>query len=46
VTGKDPALLVAVELGGAKTLKLQVDFGPDEDDSGDHWDWGWAAVVK
>jgi hypothetical protein len=46
VTGKDPALLVSVELGGAKTLKLLVDFGPDEDDSGDHWDWGWAAVVQ
>lgn len=45
VTGKDPAMTVAVDLGAAKTLSLQVDFGPDEDDSGDHFDWGWAAVA-
>jgi hypothetical protein len=45
VTGKDQAMTVAVEIGAAKTLTLQVDFGPDEDDSGDHWDWGWAAVA-
>jgi len=35
-----------VDLGEAKTLTLEVDYGADNDDSGDHFDWGWAAVVK
>jgi len=34
-----------VELNEAKELKLVVDYGADEDDSGDHVDWGWAAIV-
>lgn len=45
LTGKDAAVTVALELGPAKTLTLVVDFGPDEDDSGDHFDWGWAALA-
>lgn len=45
ITGKDAPQLVNVDLGNAKSIVLAVDFGPDEDDSGDHFDWGWAAVV-
>jgi NPCBM/NEW2 domain len=45
-TGKDAAQWVGVDLGGAKTLRLEVDFGADDDDSGDHFNWGWAALVK
>jgi len=46
VSAKDEPQLIGADLGGAKTLRLEVDFGPDEDDSGDHFDWGWAAFVK
>ncbi|MCY3019017.1 MAG: NPCBM/NEW2 domain-containing protein, partial [Planctomycetota bacterium] len=46
ITGKDAAFVLSLELGGARALSLQVDFGPDDDDSGDHFDWGWAAIVK
>ncbi|HEY3322303.1 MAG TPA: NPCBM/NEW2 domain-containing protein [Planctomycetota bacterium] len=46
MTGKDAAALIAADIGAAKALVLQVDFGPDEDDSGDHFDWGWAAIVN
>ena len=45
IAAKDGPQVVSVNLGNAKTLTLQVDFGPDGDDSGDHFDWGWAAVV-
>jgi hypothetical protein len=46
ISGKDaPKIVPAVDLATAKTLDLEVDFGPDGDDSGDHFDWGWAAVV-
>jgi hypothetical protein len=45
-TGKDPAQWIGVDLGGAKTLRLEVDFGADDDDSGDHFNWGWAAFIK
>lgn len=46
VKGKDPAKIANVDISGAKTLTLEVDFGPDNDDSGDHFDWGWAAVIS
>src|SRR5579862_335891 len=46
ITAKDPAQLVSVDLGAAKTLTLYVDYGSDNDDSGDHFDWGWAAVIR
>lgn len=36
---------VDVELKAAKTLTLVVDYGPDQDDEGDHAGWGWAAIV-
>lgn len=40
-----PPLHAAVELGEAKELTLQTDYGPDNDDSGDHVDWAWAALI-
>jgi hypothetical protein len=40
-----PPKQVSVPLETARLLTLAVDFGPDGDDSGDHVDWGWAAVV-
>jgi len=46
LSAKDEPQLIGADLGGAKTLRLEVDFGPDEDDSGDHFNWGWAAFVK
>lgn len=45
IASKDGPKIVAADLGPAKSVTLFVDFGPDEDDSGDHFDWGWAAVV-
>jgi hypothetical protein len=45
LTGKDAAVTVALDLPPAKTLLLLVDFGPDDDDTGDHFDWGWAALA-
>jgi len=45
VTGKDAPEIVSLDLGSAKTLTLQVDYA-DDDDSGDHFDWGWAAISK
>ena len=36
---------VAVELGKSKKLTLLVDYGPDGDDTGDHVNWAWAALV-
>jgi hypothetical protein len=46
ISAKDPPKIVSVNLGPAKTLELEVDYGADGDDSGDHLDWGWAAVTK
>ena len=46
VTAKDAAKIVSVDLGPAKTVTLEVDYGSDGNDSGDHFDWGWAAVIK
>lgn len=45
LTPNTPPKHVSVDLGKAKALTLLVDFGPDDDDSGDHVDWGWAAIV-
>ena len=36
---------VSIPLETTRQLTLVADFGPDGDDSGDHVDWGWAAVV-
>jgi hypothetical protein len=38
-------LHVCVDLGEAKELTLLTDYGPDNDDSGDHVDWAWAALI-
>ena len=46
ISAKDAPKIVSVNLGPAKTLDLEVDYGADGDDSGDHLDWGWAAVTK
>jgi len=37
---------VSVDLGAAKELKLVVEYGPDQDDGGDHVNWGWAALME
>ena len=35
-----------VDLNGVKELELVCDYGPDEDDSGDHLDWANARMIK
>ncbi|HYG76776.1 MAG TPA: NPCBM/NEW2 domain-containing protein [Planctomycetota bacterium] len=45
ITAKDAPQLISADIGVAKSIVLHVDYGPDADDSGDHFDWGWAAVV-
>ena len=37
---------VKVELNGAKELELICDYGPDDDDAGDHLDWASARLIK
>jgi hypothetical protein len=44
--GGAPPIALELELGKAKALTLLVDYGPEDDDSGDHVDWGWAAIVQ
>ena len=34
------------DVKGVKTLELIADFGPDNDDAGDHLDWANARLVK
>ncbi|MCX7805656.1 MAG: NPCBM/NEW2 domain-containing protein [Planctomycetota bacterium] len=46
VTGKDPPKPISVPIAGAGRITLVTDFGPGGDDSGDHADWGLAAVVR
>jgi hypothetical protein len=46
ILGSTEAQAVSVDLGAAKTLTLIVESGADNDDSGDHFNWGWAAVVR
>ena len=46
VTAKDAPKTVSLDLSTSKTLTLEVDYGADNDDSGDHFDWGWAAVIR
>lgn len=40
-----PAKFISLPLGGARRLTLTVDFGPDGDAAGDHFDWAWAAFT-
>lgn len=44
-TGDAPKKL-KVALNGAQMLELICDFGPDNDDAGDHFDWAEARLVK
>ena len=37
---------ISVSVTGAKSLDLICDYGPDEDDAGDHLDWAEARLVK
>jgi hypothetical protein len=39
-----PAVAVA-DLSAATELKLFVDYGADGEESGDHVNWGWAAII-
>jgi hypothetical protein len=39
-------VFVSVPLAGINKISLKVDFGPDQDDAGDHFNWAWAAFVK
>lgn len=43
--GEGPKKL-KVALNGAQMLELICDFGPDNDDAGDHFDWAEARLVK
>lgn len=45
VTGRDNPVPVLVELNGAKTIKLVVEFG-EELDIGDQANWGSARLIK
>ncbi len=46
LTGKDAPATVRVDLKGAKTLTIRVDFGEDKLDVSDHVDLGAARLVK
>ena len=37
---------VKVDASGAKTLELICDYGPDDDDAGDQFDWANARLIK
>ncbi len=42
----EAAKLVKLDVKDAKELELVCDYGPDEDDAGDHLDWGNARLIK
>ena len=42
----EAAKLVKLDVKDAKELELICDYGPDEDDAGDHLDWGNARLIK
>jgi hypothetical protein len=44
ISEKSQALKLNVE--GARQLELICDYGPDEDDAGDHLDWANARLIK
>ena len=46
MSAKDAPKTISVDLSGAKSLTLLVNYGADNDDSGDHFDWGWACVIR
>jgi hypothetical protein len=43
---KDPPIAVLLPVGGVKRLRLEVDYGEDGVDFGDHADWAEARVTK
>jgi len=43
--GADPEK-IKIELKGAKQLELICDYGPDEDDAGDHLDWANVRLIR
>jgi len=45
VTPKAAPAVAVADLATATELKLFVDYGADGDESGDHVNWGWAAIV-
>jgi len=47
-TGKpnEPPKPQKFDVKGAKELELVCDYGPDEDDAGDHFDWANARLIK
>ncbi len=45
ITGRDDPKTILVDIAGATTLTLVVDFGQDAD-LGDHADWAGARVIK
>jgi len=46
LTGKDAPQDLRLDLGGAKTFTVRVDFGPDNLPVGDHVDLGSARLLK
>jgi hypothetical protein len=42
----EPPKPLKLELNGAKELELLCDYGPDDDDSGDHLDWANARMIR
>ncbi|MBI3829352.1 MAG: NPCBM/NEW2 domain-containing protein [Planctomycetes bacterium] len=46
VKSGDAAKKIKVSVMGAKSLELICDYGPDNDDAGDHLDWADARLLK
>ena len=46
LTGKDDPVSVSLPLEGVSTLRLEVDYGADGLDAGDHADWASARLSK
>jgi hypothetical protein len=42
----EPAKAQKIDVKGAKELELVCDYGPDDDDAGDHFDWANARLIK
>jgi hypothetical protein len=42
----EPAKPQKIDVKDAKELELVCDYGPDEDDAGDHFDWANARLIK
>jgi len=42
----DPPQTIRKDLDGVKTLELICDYGADDDDAGDHFDWANARLIK